>query len=53
MLKKFLTKKGHEVYTAAKETTDLGTFDYITKPFSLEYLQDVLMVKLLYMTDEI
>lgn len=106
MLKKFLTKKGYEVYTALngedaldvvkeerphvvlldirmpgmdgieclkriKETDEgvgvimitavkqdetgrqamkLGAFDYITKPLSLKYLQDCLMVKLFLMT---
>jgi len=106
MLKKFLTKRGHEVYTAlngedslsvvkeerphivlldirmpkmngieclkhikeidkeegvimitavkeeeiGKQAMELGAFDYITKPLSLKYLEDCLMVKLLQMT---
>lgn len=106
MLKKFLTKKGHEVYTAlngedalsvvkeerphvvlldiimpkmdgieclkqireldkevgvimitavkqeevGKQALKLGAFDYITKPLSLQYLEDCLMVKLFQMT---
>ena len=35
-----------------KEAMELGAFDYITKPLSLEYLRDVLMVKLLSTTGE-
>jgi DNA-binding NtrC family response regulator len=31
----------------AKETMELGAFDYITKPVDLNYLENVLMVKLL------
>ena len=31
----------------AKETLELGAFDYITKPVDLNYLENVLMVKLL------
>jgi DNA-binding response OmpR family regulator len=106
MLKKFLTKRGHGVYTAlngeealslvkeerphivlldirmpkmdgmeclklikeidkevgvimitavkeeeiGKQAMELGAFDYITKPLSLKYLEDCLMVKLLQMT---
>ena len=106
MLKKFLTKKGHEVFTAlngeealslvkkerphmilldiimpkmdgmecldqikkidkevgvimitavkqeevGKQAMKLGAFDYITKPLSLQYLEDCLMVKLFQMT---
>jgi len=106
MLKKFLTKKGHEVYAAlngeealsvvkqerphivlldirmpkmdgmeclrhikeidkeagvimitavkqediGREAMKLGAFDYITKPLSLQYLEDCLMVKLFQMT---
>ncbi len=106
MLKKFLTKKGHDVYTAlngeealevvkkerphivlldiimpkmdgieclkrikeidkevgvimitavkqeevGKQALKLGAFDYITKPLSLQYLEDCLMVKLFQMT---
>lgn len=106
MLEKFLTKKGHEVYTAlngedalsvvkeerphivlldirmpkmngieclklikeideaagvimitavkeeeiGKQAMKLGAYDYITKPLSLKYLEDCLMVKLLQMT---
>jgi len=106
MLKKFLTKRGHTVYTAlngeealslvkeerphivlldirmpkmngmeclehirkidkevgvimitaiteeeiGKQALELGAFDYITKPLSLKYLEDCLMVKLLQMT---
>ncbi len=30
----------------AKETMELGAFDYITKPVDLNYLENVLMVKL-------
>ncbi len=33
-----------------KEAMELGAFDYITKPLSLKYLEDCLMVKLLQMT---
>lgn len=33
-----------------KQTMELGAFDYITKPLSLKYLEDCLMVKLLQMT---
>lgn len=106
MLKKFLTKKGYEVFTAlngeealsvvkkerphivlldiiipkmdgieclnqirkidkevgvimitavkqeevGKQALKLGAFDYITKPLSLQYLEDCLMVKLFQMT---
>jgi two-component system response regulator HydG len=106
MLKKFLIKRGHKVYTAlngeealsivkeerphivlldirmpkmsgieclkfireidkevgvimitavkeeeiGKQALELGAFDYITKPLSLKYLEDCLMVKLLQMT---
>ena len=106
MLKKFLIKKGHDVYTAlngeealevvkkerphivlldiimpkmdgieclkhireidkevgvimitavkqeevGKHAMKLGAFDYITKPLSLKYLEDCLMVKLFQMT---
>jgi len=106
MLKKFLTKKGHDVFTAlngeealtalkkerphvvlldiimpkmdgmeclkqirkidkevgvimitavkqeavGKQAMKLGAFDYITKPLSLKYLDDCLMVKLIQMT---
>ena len=31
----------------AKKTMELGAFDYITKPVDLNYLENVLMVKLL------
>jgi DNA-binding NtrC family response regulator len=31
----------------AKETIDLGAYDYITKPVDLDYLETVLMVKIL------
>ena len=106
MLKKFLTKKGHDVYTAlngeealevvkkerphivlldiimpkmdgieclkrireidkevgvimitavkqeevGKQALKLGAFDYITKPLSLQSLEDCLLVKLFQMT---
>jgi len=106
MLKKFLTKRGYEIYTAfdgeealsvvkeerphivlldirmpkmdgieclkhireidkevgivmitavkeeeiGKQAMKLGAYDYITKPLSLKYLEDCLMVKLLQMT---
>lgn len=106
MLQKFLTKKGHEVYTASngeeaisvvkeerphlvlldivmpkmdgieclkhikeidkevgvimitavkqdevgKHAMKLGAYDYITKPLSLQYLEDCLLVKLFQMT---
>jgi len=33
-----------------KKAMELGAYDYITKPLSLQYLQDCLMVKLLQMT---
>jgi DNA-binding NtrC family response regulator len=33
-----------------KKAMKLGAYDYITKPLSLQYLQDCLMVKLLQMT---
>jgi response regulator of citrate/malate metabolism len=33
-----------------KQAMELGAFDYITKPLSLKYLEDCLMVKLLQMT---
>ncbi len=33
-----------------KQALKLGAFDYITKPLSLKYLEDCLMVKLLQMT---
>lgn len=31
----------------AKETLELGAYDYITKPVDLNYLENVMMVKLL------
>lgn len=34
-----------------KKAMELGAYDYITKPLSLQYLQDCLMVKLLQMTN--
>jgi len=33
----------------ARKCMDLGAYDYITKPLSLEYLETVLAVKLLYL----
>ena len=33
-----------------KKAMESGAYDYITKPLSLQYLQDCLMVKLLQMT---
>ncbi len=33
-----------------KQALKLGAFDYITKPLSLKFLEDCLMVKLLQMT---
>jgi len=33
-----------------REAMKLGAFDYITKPLSLQYLEDCLMVKLFQMT---
>ena len=33
-----------------KQAMKLGAFDYITKPLSLQYLEDCLMVKLFLMT---
>jgi len=33
-----------------KRAMELGAYDYITKPLSLQYLQDCLMIKLLQMT---
>ena len=33
-----------------KQALKLGAFDYITKPLSLQYLEDCLMVKLFQMT---
>ena len=35
----------------AKKTMELGAFDYITKPVDLNYLENVLMVKLLDTSD--
>ena len=35
----------------AKKTMELGAFDYITKPVDLNYLENVLMVKLLAVSD--
>jgi DNA-binding response OmpR family regulator len=35
----------------AKKTMELGAFDYITKPVDLNYLENVLMVKLLGTSD--
>ena len=35
----------------AKKTMELGAFDYITKPVDLNYLENVLMVKLLETSD--
>lgn len=35
----------------AKKTMELGAFDYITKPVDLNYLENVLMVKLLATSD--
>ncbi|MFH1683780.1 MAG: response regulator [Candidatus Margulisiibacteriota bacterium] len=40
----------HEEETA-KKCIKLGAYDYITKPFGLEYLENVLMVKLLDFDD--
>ena len=31
----------------AKETIELGAYDYITKPVDLNYLENIMMVKLL------
>jgi DNA-binding NtrC family response regulator len=35
----------------AKKTMELGAFDYITKPVDLNYLENVLMVRLLAASD--
>ena len=36
----------------AKEALDVGAYDYITKPVDLNYLETVLMVKILDLMDE-
>ncbi len=38
-------------HAQAKETLELGAYDYITKPVDLNYLETVLMVKILDLAD--